>query len=228
MKPLIETVLFSIPLKDVDGYQTALIADRDSSEFSESHRAAGATRVMTWIHRDPDYAIIRWDGSNVLDSVAKTATTRDPFMARWRGIIRVYSGDDGAGSVWDSSRHQVFSWGTGEEGSDTDLRVFHGSSQVHDFLTLLADISNTDALARLYDRIRRSQGVTRVEIWHQRLLNEEVVMRMVEGNGLDAAFVEVDEESAEFDRRINELARAALSPNATTRSQAELIVDWRA
>ena len=224
----VETVLFSIPLKDVDGYRKALIAERDSIEFADSHRAAGATRVMTWVQRDPPYAVIRWDGKNVLESIASTATTKDPFMARWRGIIRVYSGVQGAATVWDSARHQVFSWETGEEGSDTDMRVFHGSSQVHDFLTLLAEISNDPALGRLYDRVRRGQGVTKVEIWHQRSLNEELVMRMVEGNQLDAAFAEVDAESKEFDRRLNRLARAALSPSATTRSEAEMIVDWRA
>jgi hypothetical protein len=155
-------------------------------------------------------------------------TTSDPFMARWRGLFRVFAGPAGADGVWDSDRHQIFLWASGEQGSETDVRTFHGSAGLHMFVTLLADIKADPALEKLYDRVRREQGVTRVEIWHQRLGDQEVVMRLIEGHDLDAAFTNFAQEGRDLDRRISSAARVALDESATTRSQAELIVDWRA
>jgi hypothetical protein len=223
-----DSVIFSFPLINMSDYRKALLNDRDSPEFDRAHREAGAWHVMTWVHPEPPYAIIRWQGPDVLDSLARTATSQDPFMARWRGLIRMYSGPEGAGGVWDSSRHQVFLWELGEEGPEADIRIFHGTSAVHEYIKMLADINENPALQKLYDRIRRQQGVTRVEIWHQQLGEEEVVMRLVEGHDLDAAFREVTEEKIDFDQRINRVARAGLEQAATSRSQAELIVNWKA
>jgi hypothetical protein len=221
-----ESVLFSIPLVSMKEYRKALLADADSPEFDRAHREAGATHVMTWLHPEPPYAIIRWQGPNVLDAVARTATSQDPFMARWRGIIRMYAGPEGAEGVWDSTRHQVFFWDSGDEGPEADMRIFHGTSAVHEYLKMLNDLNENPALQKLYDRIRRQQRVTRVEIWHQQLGDAEVVMRLVEGHDLDGAFKQVTEEKINFDQRINQVARAALDPTATSRSGAELVVNW--
>jgi hypothetical protein len=222
-----DSVLFSIPLIHQREYRDALLADADSPEFDRAHREAGATRVMTWVQPEPPYAVIRWQGPNILDAVARTETSLDPFIARWRGLIRMYSGPVGAEGVWDSAKHQVFFWDSQEEGTQADMRIFHGTFAVREYLNMLADINQNPALEKLYDRIRRQQRVTRVEIWHQQLGDEEVIMRLVEGHDLDGAFEQVTEEKIDFDQRINRIARAALDPTATNRSKAELIVDWR-
>jgi hypothetical protein len=224
-----ESVLFSFPVSRVDHYRQELLADRDSPEFDEAHRGVGLSRVMTWVQRQPDYAIIRWDGENVPDALERAARSEDPLMSKWRGLVRVFAGPAQAEGVWQlESHHHVFSWTTGEEGPDVDTRIFHGSSVVNQFLTLLADIKGDPPLLSIYDRIRRRQGITRVEVWHQNIEDEDVILRVLEGHDLDAAFEDMAAGKTELDRRIRDLEIATLGKSHISRSQAELLVDWRA
>lgn len=224
-----QSVLFSFPVNRVDHYRQELLADRDTPEFDEAHRGVGLRRVMTWVQRHPDYAIIRWDGENIPDALERTARSKDPLMSKWRGLVRVFAGPVQAEGVWQlESHHHVFSWTTGVEAPDVDVRIFHGSPIVNQFLTLLADIKGDPPLLSIYDRIRRRQGITRVEVWHQNIDDEDVILRVLEGDDLDAAFEDMAAGTTELDRRIRDLEVATLGESHISRSQAELLVDWRA
>jgi hypothetical protein len=154
----LQSVLFSIPLINISEYRKALLADRDSPEFDRAHEEAGASRVMTWPHPEPPYAVIRWQGANILDAVASTEKSPDPFMARWRRLIRMYSGSQGAEAVWDSAKHRVFFWEAEDEGPEADMPIFHGTSAVREYLNMLADINENPELQKLYDRYGANRG----------------------------------------------------------------------
>ena len=150
-------------------------------------------------------------------------------MSKWRGLVRIFAGPAQAEGVWQlESHHHVFSWTTGEEAADVDVRIFHGSPVVNQFLTLLADIKGDPPLLSIYDRIHRRQGITRIEVWHQNIEDEDVILRVLEGHDLDATFAEMAAGKTELDRRIRDLEVATLGKSHLYRSQAELLVDWRA
>jgi hypothetical protein len=221
-------VLFSFPLLRIDEYRQALMADRDTSEFDHAHRGLGLTRVMTWVQRDPHYAIIRWEGESVLDALASSATTTDPLMGKWRGLIRAFSGIDAAGSVWDASRRQVFSWNTEVEGPETSVRLLHGTKVVTEYLETMEDFSSDPALLGVFDRIRRRQGFTRLEAWHQKIGDDDIVLWFATGSGLEAAYADIFEGKNPFDQRVGKLVAASLNINDPPGGKPELIVDWRA
>ena len=223
-----ESLLFSIPLTNLEKYTEALVGDRDTPEFAEAHRAVGLSRVMTWVQREPPYAIILWEGPDVTLSLLRTSTTQNKFMGKWRGLVRTFAGPEGAEGVWEpESRHKVFSWWSGEDAPETEARVFHGSDSVSHFVSLLQDIEKDPALMSSYDRVRRSQGISRVEVWHQKVGEDEVVLRLIEGRDLDAAFAAIDEGKNEIDRRFVSVAPHAFDGKRMSQGRSELIVDWR-
>jgi hypothetical protein len=221
-------VLFSFPLLRSDDYRQALTADRATSEFDHAHRSLGLTRVMTWVQRDPNYAIIRWEGASVLDALAISATTTDPLMGKWRGLIRAFSGADAAGSVWDASRRQVFSWSTGEDGPETSVRLLRGTKLVTEYLETMEDFGSDPALLGVFNRIRRRQGFTRLEVWHQRLGVDDIVLWFATGSDLEAAYADIFEGKSQFDQRVGKLVAASLNVDDPPGGKPELIVDWRA
>jgi len=223
-----EGVLLSLPLRDPEGYRQAAIADQGTPELDEACRDLGCSRLMTWVQSDPGYAIVRWEGEHVLDSVARTATADNPFIARWRGLIRVFAGEAGAEALWDASHHRVFAWASGEEGPETSVRLFHGSAVVPAYLRTMEDFGSDPALLGVFDRIRRRQGFTRLEVWHQRLGEDDVVMWLAEGSDLTAAYEEIFEGKNEFDRRVRKVVRASFNVSDPSGSMPELVLDWRA
>jgi hypothetical protein len=223
-----EGLLLSMPLKDPGGYREAAIADQGTPELDEACRALGCSRVLTWVQQEPAYLIVRWEGEHVLDSVARTATADNPFIARWRGLIRVFAGEAGEEALWDASHHRVFSWTSGEEGPETSVRLFHGSAIVPAYLRAMEDFGGDPALLGVFDRIRRRQGFTRLEVWHQKLGEDDVVIWLAEGRDLVGAYAEIFEGRNDFDRRIRKLVGASLNVSDPSAGMPELVLDWRA
>jgi hypothetical protein len=221
-----ERLLLSMPLVDPDGYKEAAAAYRATPEFDEAHRNLGCTRLLTWIQREPAYAIIRWEGVNVLESVARTASTTDPFFARWRELVRLFAGETGEGALWHASHHRVFSWTSGEEGPEASVRVFHGTAAITDYLWTMEDVTSVPGLLGVFDRIRRQQGFTRLEVWHQSLGEDDVVLWLAEGRQLEAAYANIFEGKNDFDRRVRTLVKASLDVNDPSGGMPELVVDW--
>jgi hypothetical protein len=224
----VESLLLSVPLKDPEGCREAALADRGTPELDAAHRSLGFTRLVAWIQHDPAYAIVLWEGDDVHGLSERTATTNDAFFARWRGLLRVFAGEKGEEALWDSSAHRVFSWTSGEDGPEASVRLFHGSSLVTEYLSTMRDFGSDPALLGVFDRIRRRQGFTRLEVWHQTLGQDEVVLWLAEGRDLEAAYAEIFEGKYDFDRRVSKLVRASLNVSDPSIGKPELIVDWRA
>ena len=223
-----ESLLLSVPLRDPEGCREAAIADRGTQQLDAAHRSLGFTRLVAWIQHDPAYAIVLWEGEDVLGLSERTATTSNAFFARWRGLLRVFAGEKGEEALWDSSVHRIFSWTSGEVGPEASVRLFHGSSLVTEYLSTMKDFSSDPALLGVFDRIRRRQGFTRLEVWHQTLGQDEVVLWLAEGRDLEAAYAEIFEGKYDFDRRVSKLVRASLNVSDPSIGKPELIVDWRA
>ena len=223
-----ESLLLSMPLADPKGYREAAIADQGTAEFDEAYRSLGFTRVLIWVQREPPYAIIQCEGEDVLDSVARTKTTDNGFFVRWRGLVRVLAGEEGAEVLWNAAHHRIFAWTSAENGPEASVRLFHGSSVVGAYLRTMEDFKNDPALFRIFDRIRRRQGFTRLEAWHQTLGEDEVVLWLAEGRDLEAAYTDIFEGKNDFDRRVSKVVRASLEVSNLSEGTPELVVSWRA
>lgn len=224
-----QSVLFALPLIRVDEFRESVMADRDSDQHHESHHLFGITREMVWIQRRPSFMLVRWEGNDVFGAIEQLGTSTDPFWAKWRGFLRIYVGPVAMENFWQaSSLRKVFSWTTGRHGPQTDARVLPLAGPVNDYLRFLEDVNDQDELMSAFDRIRRGQGITAVEVWHHHLGDEDVMLRVVEGEDLDAAFADIDQGHHDLDRRLRDFERAISNEGRITRSDAELIVDWRA
>lgn len=205
------------------------MADRDSAQHHDSHHLFGLTGEMVWIQRDPAFMLVRWEGEDVFRAMEQLGTSPDPFWGKWRGFLRLYVGPVPMENFWkQSSFSQVLSWATGEPGAESDARVIPMTEPVNDYLEFLDDLNTQPQLMRAYEQIRRSQRITSVEVWHQNLGDEEVLLRVVEGENLDQAYAEIEQAHHDLDRRFRDIERAVSKQLRITRSDAELLVDWRA
>lgn len=123
--------------------------------------------------------------------------------------------------------NHVFSWDSGDVGPQRIAWVNRVSGDVRSYMKLLR-LDQEPGLMEQYDSIRRGQGITRTEVWHQAFPDHEVVVQMVEGHDLDAAITEIDRGDHELDRRLTAIARSVLDEGRASLSEVEMLVDWRA
>lgn len=223
-----ETILFSIPLVRPDELREAARATGDPEEFDRAYLPLGVSRVTSWLQRHPDYLTVLWEGRNLLEAVKETAVSTDPHFAKWRGFTRIYAGPDSAQAFWDGSRDRVFLWSSGEVGADSEARVFHGTSSVGEYLRFVQDIQNDPKLWETFDLLRRQQGFTRAELWHQTAGPRDVVISLWEAHDMEASIDAVVEGGAELDQRILAIRRAALVEDPLNEGRPEILMDWRA
>ena len=223
------SVLFALPLTRVEDFRQSVLADRDSEQHHESHHLFGITREMVWIQRHPSFMLVRWEGDDMFGAIEQLGTSTDPFWAKWRGFLRIYVGPVAMENFWQaSSLRQVLSWTSDRHGPQTDARVLPRTGPVNEYLRFLEEVNDQAALMIEFDRIRRGQGITAVEVWHHHLGDEDVMLRVVEGEDLDAAFADIGRGRDDLDRRLRDFERAISNEDRIVRSDAELIVDWRA
>lgn len=222
-----QSVLFALPLTRVDDFRRSVLADRDSDEHHQSHHLFGITREMVWIQRRPSFMLVRWEGKDVLDAIEQLGTSTDPFWGKWRGFLRIYVGPVGMENFWQaSSLRHVFSWGSDREPTECNGRVFPFAEPVLEYMRLLEQIKNDAPLMSAYEERCRSKGIAAVEVWHHHLGDEDVLLRVVEGSDLDAAFAGDDHAEDELGHRLRNIERAMTEQGRITAGVAELIVDW--
>lgn len=224
----IGTVMTSVNLLDVKALCEALLRDLSNGAFDDVYRTMGLARVTWWIGRDPDAAVTMWEGSNIDELLEGFGTSRHPLMAKWRGLLRIWSGPEEANGFWEASRHRLLSWATEEEGAESEVMVFQDPRQVEMYRQQSLDFQQDPSLRRLLDRVRREQGFTRIETWHQRTSENDTVLTLVEAHDLKAAVSRFMSEDNELDRRLMDLMRKTILQGASPPPAAKLLARWRA
>lgn len=222
------TFLTSISLVDVDGFCEALLSDIPSARYDEACRGLGFTHVSYWIQRDPDAVVLMCEGKDTDTFMERFAASPDPFLAKWRGLIRVFAGPEGADSFWDASNHRLFFWESGELGAQSEIRIYREPKQVAAFLQDSLDFRHDPSLFKLYDRVRRSQGFTRIETWHQETSGQDVVLELFEAHDLSVAMEQRAAANNRLDERVMHVERATLLEGDAPMSLAKLLARWNA
>lgn len=221
-----DAALFCFPLTSANDFQAALVEDRNSAECDQAHRDTGLTRARVWVQHIPAFGIVSWEGPDVNRSRRYAETSDEDFVTRWRELLRISSGQKGSESLWDAGSNSiVFEWSTDEEACQQDVSVHEASSVVADYLIYLKDIEADPVMSQGHDSLRRSQGLTSVEVSHQKFGDRQVLLRSIEGNDLDSAFDSIGKAENEFDQRLAGIGGGSeglfVSPG-----RASLIVDW--
>lgn len=161
------------------------------------------------------------------EQVAEIPETSDAdFMVRWRELLRIFSGRKGSEGLWDMGSHStVFEWSTDEEACQQDVSVHEASSVMADYLIYLKDIEADPVMSKGHDSLRRSQGLTAVEVSHQKFGDRQVFLRSIEGNDLDSAFHSIAKAGNEFDQRLAAIGGGS-EGSFVSPGRASLIVDW--
>ena len=223
----IGTLLTFANLVETDAFCEALLNDISSASYDEAHRSLGLTRISLWIQRDPDALITMWEGRDVETVLERYAASSNPFLGKWRGHFRVWSGPQEAESFWDASHHRLLSWATDEEGAESEVTVYRDPIQVEAYRRFCLDLRQP-ALMGILDRVRRRQGFTRIETWHQRSNGNDVVLTVVEAHDLNAAIAQLRAEDNELDERVMKLVRNTILQTASPPTVAKLLARWRA
>jgi hypothetical protein len=222
------TILTYRTLLDVDGFCEALLSDLPSEKFGDAYRDLGLAHVSFWVQRDPDAAIARWEGRDIDTMLERFAASSNPVLARWRGQLRVFSGPQEAESFWDASRHRLLSWGTDEQGAESEITVCSEPRQVDMYRRLANEFQQDPSLFGLLDRVRRSQGFTRIETWHQQKDGDEVILNLIEAHDLKGALAQIAAENNELDKRSMKVVRAVLLQAPSPSPVATLLARWHA
>ena len=222
------TILTYRTLVNAAGFVEALLSDLPSAAFGDAYRELGLTRVSFWVQRDPDAAIARWEGTDIDTLLERYAASSNPVLARWRGQLRMFSGPEEAEGFWDASRDRLLSWATGEEGAESEITIFREPRQVDMYRQLAKDFQQDASLLGLLDRVRRRQGFTRIETWHQRTGGDDVVLALTEADHMDKAMAQIATEDNELDRRTMKVVRTMLVQGAPPPPAAKLLARWHA
>lgn len=223
------TILFCLSLRRPDEWRDAIREAALHPDLDVSLREFGLQRLSVWLHRSPTMALFRWEGPGMDVGLERFATTDIPLLALWRGLLRVYAGPDELDRVWDSHFERLFSWESGTTGGQTQLQVFRGGSQVGVFLDAARHVESVPAVRDVFAEVRSAQGFTRVETWHQKTDEEDLVLTLLEGDDLEASLNKVEARSNVFDQRVMEIREAAfVGPAFKKQPPAELLLDWGA
>lgn len=223
-----EAVLWSIPVADLDQLKEQADKTLGIEGLDAAFRAHDVSRVTAWTQQSPSYLSVLWEGRDAVHSLQEMAVTKDPAIALLRGLLRVVAGPDETGMIWDAVHHRIFNWSTGEAGRDSEARVFHGQSGVDEYLRFIGDVRTDPALFAVFDRIRRKQGFTRADLWHQTWRGREIVISLWEAEDLSEAMEAVQAKRTNLDERIMKIRHAALGDARPQDNPPTLLFDWRA
>lgn len=224
------TILTYRGLAQVEAYSDAIRADVSKKSFGDALRDLGVTRLSFWVQRDPDASLVRWEGTEIDSVLQRYETSSNRELARWRGLLRVFSGPEEAESYWDASRHRIFSWASQNgESEQREIKVFPATDDIEALSALYRDIQNDPGLLSDFERIRMDQGFTRIEAWTQEIAGEVLLLNLFEAHNLDSAYSSIEAEHHDLDRRIMKTRRTALKgPPLRSVPAGKLIADWRA
>lgn len=222
------TIMTRQPLLDVDRWAEAIMGDISTVPFGDAYRGLGLTRVSFWVQRNPDAAMVRWEGTEVDTLLDRYAVSSNPVLSRWRDQLSKLSDPAAAESFWDASRHRFFSWESEEQGAQSEVTVYREPKEVEAFRRLSLDFQNDPSLMRLFERVRRPQGFTRIESWHQETDGGEAVLTLFEAHDLDAAMAQRAAADNRLDERIMQVERRTLFHHETRPSAAKLLARWQA
>lgn len=222
------TILTSGLVLDPEGWREATLGDISTESFDDAYRSLGLTHAAFWIQRDPNVAVAMWEGADIDTFFERFAASSHPVVAKWRGLLRTFSGPEEAENFWDASHHRLFSWATEEEGAESEVTIYRDPSQVEAFRRLANDFQQDPALMSLVDRVRRRQGYSRIETWHQQSNGDDIVLTLFEGHDLNAAMTQIAAEDNELDRRTMKLIRNTFLQTQSPPPVAKLLARWRA
>lgn len=222
------TILTYRPLLQADRLCEAVLNDVPNPEYGDAFRGLGLTKVSFWIQRNPDAAMVRWEGADIDSLFDRFETSPNQVLAKWRGLLRVFSGPVVADGYWNAPRHRVFCWTTGEEGEESEIMVHRQPKRVEAFLELADNFQSDPSLLGILDRVRRSQGFTRIETWHQRTNEEDVMLTLVEAHDLKDARAQMEAETNELDQRTMQVVRSSMLEPSIAQFAAKLLTTWRA
>lgn len=228
VKSALGTVMTYRPLLDADGWQEALLADISTAPFADAYRSLGLTGVSFWLQRNPDAAMARWEGTDVDTLLDRYAVSPHPVLSRWRGQLRTLSGPVEAENFWNASHHRLFSWSSEEEGAQSEITVYRKQKDIEAFQRLSLDFQHDPSLLKLFERVRRHQGFTRIETWHQHTDDGEAVLTLFEAHDLGAAMAQRAAEGNRLDQRIMQVERKTLFHQDRVTPVAKLFARWRA
>ena len=227
-KTEIGSMLTYRPLLNVEGMSEAILKDIAEESFSDALRSLGLTRVSFWIQRAPDASVVMWEGAEIETLYQRWAASSNLVISRWRGLLRMFSGPEVADGLWTASRDRLFSWATGEDGAESELMIFREPKQVEKYLQLARDYQRDPSLLGIVDRVRRRQGFTRIEKWHQKTNDGDVILTLFEAHQLDAAMAQRAAEENRLDQRIVAIDRATLLAGDSHSHSAKLLARWHA
>ena len=215
-------------LLDAEGWREATLSDISSGSFDDAYRGLGLTHAAFWIQRNPDVAVAMWEGADIDTFFERFDESSHPVIAKWRGLLRMFSGPQEAENFWDASHHRLLAWSTGEQGAESEVVIYREPRQVDAYRRLAEDFAQDASLMGILDRLRRRQGFTRIETWHQRTKGDDILLTLVEAHDLNASMAQLMAEDNELDRRTMAVVRSTLLHSESPPPAAELLARWHA
>lgn len=222
------SILVHWSIRDVTGWKQAVLPDFSSPAFGDALRGLGVERLTLWFQEDPPAAVARYDGTDMDTMLERAAVSSDRVIARWRGLMALFSDPSAVDTFWDASVHQLFSWSTEREGRESEMTVIRNDNQIEAYLDMANDFQNDPSLFKIVDRVRRHQGFTRIETWHQQVDGRNVILVLMEADDLQGAIAALWEENNALDRRIMKLARSMINDPSLAPPVAKLLARWQA
>ena len=222
------TLLTSVNFVDIDAVYEAILNDISSAAYDEAARSLELTRATYWIQRDLRVVLTMWEGAHIDTFLERLGSSTNPFLGRWRGLLRLWSGPEEADHFWEASRHRLLCWGTEEQGAESEVTIWRDTAFVDLYRQESLDFEHNPSMRKLLDRVRRDQGFTRIETWHQEVNGEDIVLTLVEAHDLKAAMSRLAAEDNELDKRLMNLVRAALVKASAPPRAAQLFARWQA
>ena len=213
-------------LRDIARYKEAILSDFSTSAFGDAFRGLGLVRVSVWLQHDPPASVTRWEGTDIDTLSARSAASKNPVIAKWRGLMRVFSDPSEVERYWDASRRCLFSWTAEKEGRESEITVFRNPHDVEAYLEAATHFQNDPELLKILDRVRRRQGFTRIETWHQASQDQSLILVLMEADDLKAALVRTCEEEEELVGRILKPERSMIVDPALAPPAAKLLAQW--
>lgn len=227
-KAEVNTVVSCRSLWKADVWSEALLKDLSSeSGLGDAYRSLGLTRVSFWMQRNPDAAVVMWEGTETETLFERISVSPNPVLGKWRGLLRIWSGPEEADSYWDASHHRLFSWTTDEQGADSEVTIHRDPAQLEAYRDFCLDLQQDPSLMSLLDRVRQRQGFTRIEAWHQHMDGSDLVLVLREAHDLNAAMAQFVAEDNDFDKRVMELLRGSVL-RSSPQPPAKLLARWQA
>lgn len=227
-KAELNTVVSCRSLLEADVWSQALLEDLSTeSGLGNAYRSLGLTRVSFWVQRNPDAAVVMWEGTDTDTLFERISVSPNPVLGKWRGLLRVWSGPQEADSYWDASRHKLLSWVADEQGADSEVTIHRDPAQIEEYRQFCLDLQQDASLMRVLGEVRQRQGFTRVEVWHQHLDGNDLVLVLREAHDLKAAMAQLVAEDNDLDKRVMKMLHGSLLQSPPP-PPAKLLTRWEA